>query len=511
MADETKRIIDLTENSVVTSGTYIPTDHTTAGTNKITAGALVSNSPVSFTSGDAGDNTVTASTAWTTVAPLSSGESGASLFNKVASMFKNTRILKAKVDAIEENMPSGGGSSGGEDADEVVFSSADVGDSNVTTATGWTSVDAITSGSTHATLFNRISTMFKNIRWLYKMLGTTDISSLSTAGTVTGALAKLNTERNYIKNENVIDIPDDTTSFTIFDDIIDSLGAFEGKTFQIQVGANVVLDGVSIGGGRKLCQVLRHSTNGYAVISMMGWIQNDRYYLVKNNGTWSCTRLPYRAEIDALNTNSLQKVAGTLSSSNDLNSITTPGIYSLGSSMPANIPTSDTLTWSLLIVTQGNNFVTDQMIIRPVTQIIYIREQSGNPLTWTNWVKMPTRTEIDALNTNLYYHQNETAAISRCYCVGCYTNSGGTYLLRMFVPLSKPINNQRDISDALSNININYLSDSVTSINLTEKEVSRARLLERQNGVEIEIYYTEDVGLQTSSTLFMDFRGSITL
>lgn len=49
----------------------------------------------------------------------------------------------------------------------------------------------ITSGETHKSLFNKISTAVKNVRWLLSKMGTTDISSLGD-GTVTGALSTLN-------------------------------------------------------------------------------------------------------------------------------------------------------------------------------------------------------------------------------------------------------------------------------------------------------------------------------
>lgn len=78
----------------------------------------------------------------------------------------------------------------------VTYTSEDQADSAVTRSTGWTTVSALVSGMTHSNLFNSMSKMFKNIRWLYKMLGTTDISSISSAGTVTGAIAKLNTDIN---------------------------------------------------------------------------------------------------------------------------------------------------------------------------------------------------------------------------------------------------------------------------------------------------------------------------
>lgn len=68
------------------------------------------------------------------------------------------------------------------------FASSDVADGG---ATAWTSVDALTSGESNKNIFAKISQMFKNIRFLYKMLGTTDISSIGN-GTVTGGLSSLN-------------------------------------------------------------------------------------------------------------------------------------------------------------------------------------------------------------------------------------------------------------------------------------------------------------------------------
>lgn len=69
----------------------------------------------------------------------------------------------------------------------VTFTSGDS-----TAPTAWTDVSALASSEKHSSIFNKISTMFKNVRWLYKMLGTTDISALGN-GTVTGALSALNT------------------------------------------------------------------------------------------------------------------------------------------------------------------------------------------------------------------------------------------------------------------------------------------------------------------------------
>ena len=72
----------------------------------------------------------------------------------------------------------------------VAYTSADF-----TSPTEWTDVAALVSGEKHSSILNKISTMFKNIRWLYKMLGTTDISDIGD-GTVTGAITGLNNNLN---------------------------------------------------------------------------------------------------------------------------------------------------------------------------------------------------------------------------------------------------------------------------------------------------------------------------
>ena len=54
----------------------------------------------------------------------------------------------------------------------------------------WSTVDSIASTDTNSSIFNKITTMVKNVRWLYTKLGTTDISSIGD-GTVTGGLSSL--------------------------------------------------------------------------------------------------------------------------------------------------------------------------------------------------------------------------------------------------------------------------------------------------------------------------------
>lgn len=69
----------------------------------------------------------------------------------------------------------------------VAFTSSDVADGD---ASSWTTVTKVASGEKRSSLFAKMSQMFKNIRYLHKLLGTTDISSIGD-GTVTGGLSSL--------------------------------------------------------------------------------------------------------------------------------------------------------------------------------------------------------------------------------------------------------------------------------------------------------------------------------
>lgn len=72
------------------------------------------------------------------------------------------------------------------ETEALQFQSSDTNDSE---AEKWTSISALTTGVKFSDILSKISAMFKNVRYLYKLLGNTDISSLGD-GTVTGILSK---------------------------------------------------------------------------------------------------------------------------------------------------------------------------------------------------------------------------------------------------------------------------------------------------------------------------------
>ena len=99
--------------------------------------------------------------------------------------FADIEDINDNMDKLDEELAAPTGDS----ADSTTtFTTSDTADGG---ASSWTTVPALASGETHKSLFAKISQMFKNIRFLYKLLGTTDISSIGN-GTVTGVLSSLN-------------------------------------------------------------------------------------------------------------------------------------------------------------------------------------------------------------------------------------------------------------------------------------------------------------------------------
>lgn len=100
---------------------------------------------------------------------------------------KEDSFRRGNVELTAENV--GAVPTDGDTAENTIaFTSSDVADGS---ASAWTSVSKLSSGEKHASLFAKVSQMFKNVRYLYKMLGTTDISSIG-GGTVTGAISSQN-------------------------------------------------------------------------------------------------------------------------------------------------------------------------------------------------------------------------------------------------------------------------------------------------------------------------------
>lgn len=160
--------------------------------------------------------------------------------------------------------------------------------SNDTTkdVTSWTDVAALTSNEKHSSIFNKISTMFKNIRYMYKLLGTTDISKIGN-GTVTNAIVTSNTELNNFKAQTNM-----TTVIRSIDllEYVDSLSNGV-HTFTIN-GSDRSCTNIptSVGKANFLCHVIKYgNTISITVDTLQGNLANiKRFYRVKTAAnTWS--------------------------------------------------------------------------------------------------------------------------------------------------------------------------------------------------------------------------------
>ena len=69
-----------------------------------------------------------------------------------------------------------------------IFNSGNLGGQS---AYAWSAVAKISTGEKHSSLLNKVSTMFKNVRTIAKLIGTTDISSIGD-GTLSGGISALN-------------------------------------------------------------------------------------------------------------------------------------------------------------------------------------------------------------------------------------------------------------------------------------------------------------------------------
>lgn len=80
------------------------------------------------------------------------------------------------------------------DSSLVVGESNDDALANITKTTGWTNAEPVTLGDKFQSAMTKISTMIKNLKWIYKFIGSTDISSIGD-GTITNAISTLSSNK----------------------------------------------------------------------------------------------------------------------------------------------------------------------------------------------------------------------------------------------------------------------------------------------------------------------------
>lgn len=150
----------------------------------------------------------------------------------------------------------------------VTFTSGDA-----TDPTAWKNVATLSSKEKHSSLLNKISTMFSNVRYLYKLLGTTDISAL---GTVTQALANLDGNVGDIKG--IISSLADCSAATVAGYAADALAV---KELNSNLGTFKVVEQGSISSG---ALIIAFSEGGiYLVSATSQW--NSSLFIVFYSGT----------------------------------------------------------------------------------------------------------------------------------------------------------------------------------------------------------------------------------
>lgn len=127
----------------------------------------------------------------------------------------------------------------------VTFTSGDVPDGDSSLAS-WSTVLPLASAETHGTLFGKISTMFKNIRYLWKLIGSTSMGT--TATTLTGAIAEHEGDISTLNSKTTasITLSSNVTQSTAYTSICEKTG----KMVTIYFGATAntaISSGTQIG------------------------------------------------------------------------------------------------------------------------------------------------------------------------------------------------------------------------------------------------------------------------
>ena len=93
------------------------------------------------------------------------------------------------------------GTSGDSKSNTITFTSSDNASTTAKTNSGITSVATLSSGETHASLFNKISGMFLNIRKLWNTIGTTALDTTNFGATLTAQMKQLTDGNVYSTSE----------------------------------------------------------------------------------------------------------------------------------------------------------------------------------------------------------------------------------------------------------------------------------------------------------------------
>ena len=252
------------------------------------------------------------------------------------------------------------------------FTSSDVADGG---ATAWTGVNPLTSGETNKSIFAKLSQMFKNIRYLYKMLGTTDISSIGN-GTITNALSVLNANSYplYITPNTAIPENSNLNSFT-------TPGKYICNSLETAATlSNVPFDTAGI--TYAFFMIVQHASSSlYAqqILFGCGYTTCPIYFREYNEGDWSSWCC-------------IGSAAGVVYPNTALNSYVVPGKWICPTSAIAtSLSNCPVQTAFILEVEDGTNKNYTIQTLRNTTNNNipeYRRLRTGT--TWGNWKQIVT-------------------------------------------------------------------------------------------------------------------------
>lgn len=143
------------------------------------------------------------------------------------------------------------------------------------------------------------------------------------------------------------------------------------------------------------------SAEGYQIL-----VRDVAKYIIENcdvSTLAGAVRTP-KAAIDLLNSNTYNlKTATNIPSNADLDTYLTPGTYSIATNTIAqSLQHCPTYYCGILTVEyspRNDTYYVIQMYYEYHTKDTYVRQRAGT--TWHDWVKQPTRAEIEALNNNM--------------------------------------------------------------------------------------------------------------
>lgn len=287
----------------------------------------------------------------------------------------------------------------------VTFTSSDTTDANVTS---WISEDQLTSGVTHSNFFAKASKMFNNIRYLFKLLGTVDISTIGN-GTVTGAINQLNTYTNTINNDTVhFSYINDTNIIQDGTDLDTFVTPGTYRCWSSATAATLLHCPVSETNTKSGFRLYVLPT-GYGVEP----IQYGMQILIASAASDGVGRIFYRnqtgtdsnyywKEWQQIYTNIRSAYTRkTLTSPNLLSKNTIAGLYYVTNA--TNTPSDAAVNGYYDVnIREFNGSTTRFVTYRPynATDIIYINRLNTSTEEWIGWIKLPTRLEINALKSN---------------------------------------------------------------------------------------------------------------